>query len=118
MRPVKAILAVVVVVAMFIAAFRVVPPYFNNYQLQDEIESIARLNTYSNKSEDEIRDMVLKKAKEYEVPVTAEQVKVNRTGQEIAISAKYMVHVNLPGYPLDLHFNPHTANAGASQARP
>jgi hypothetical protein len=43
-----------------------------------------------------------------------EQIKVQRTGLQgsgsVSIDAPYLVHVDLPGYPLDLRFDPSTRN--------
>jgi hypothetical protein len=51
-----------------------------------------------------------------EIPITKDQIKVHRVGTSgngsISINVDYTVHVNLPGYPLDLHFNPSTDNRG------
>ena len=108
MKTIKALLGVGFVVLMVTVAFKLVPPYFNNYEFQDAIESEARLASYSTRSEQEIRDNVAKKAKEFDVPLTADQINVQRTGSGIDIWAKYTVHVDLPGYPLDLKFEPAT----------
>jgi hypothetical protein len=90
------------------------PPFFSNYQFQDSIKTIAQMNTYSAKSEDAIREEVFKKAQELDVPIVKEQIKIVRTGTayagSISIDAPYSVHVNLPGYPMDLNFDPSSAN--------
>ena len=113
MKSLKALAGVGVVVAMMYVAFQLVPPYFNNYQFQDAIESEARLASYSNKSEQEIRDVIAKKATEFDVPLTADQINVQRLGSDVQISAKYIIHVDLPGYPLDLKFAPSTKSKQA-----
>jgi hypothetical protein len=113
MKTIKALAGVGLVVAMIYVAFQLIPPYFNNYQFQDAIESEARLASYSTKSEQEIREFIAKKAKEFDVPLTAEQINVQRTGSGVDIWAKYTVHVDLPGYPLDLKFEPATKSKRA-----
>jgi hypothetical protein len=74
------------------------------------------MDTYNTKTEDQIRDSIFKKAQDLDVPVTREQIKVQRSGVtgtgSISIEAPYTVHVSLPGYPLDLEFNPTTRNKG------
>ena len=90
------------------------PPFFSNYQFEDSIKTIAQMNTYSSKSEDAIREEIFKKAQELDVPVTKEQIKIVRVGSayagSISIEAPYTVHLNLPGYPLDLNFDPSSTN--------
>jgi len=94
-----------------------IPPYFSNYEFQDTIDSEARLGTYSTKSEDTIRDAVFKRAQDLEIPVAREQIKVQRSGStgsgSVVIETDYTVHVDLPGYPMDLHFHPESKNKGA-----
>ena len=110
MKTLKALFGLFVVVAGFYVAYKLIPPYFNNYQFQDAIESEARLNSYNYKSEQEIREIIAKKARDLELPVTTDQITVQRSGSELIISAEYTVHVDLPGYPMDLKFTPSTKN--------
>lgn len=110
MQRLKSLIGVLVVAAAFYVAWQLFPPYYNNFQFQDEIESQARLNSYTSKSEQEIKESLIKKARELDLPLTSDQVKVQRIGTELAISADYSIHVDLPGYPLDLHFTPQTKN--------
>ena len=108
MKTIKAFLGVALVVGGSYCGYLVIPPYFNNYQLQDYIESEARLNTYSTKPEQDIRDGVVKKARELDIPLPPENILVQRGAGELQISCTYTVHVDLPGYPLDLKFAPAT----------
>ncbi|MBV9483383.1 MAG: DUF4845 domain-containing protein [Acidobacteria bacterium] len=116
MAIVKLLLGIGVIVAMIIVGVQVLPPYMNNYQFQDALNNQALAATYSNKSEDEIRDMAYKAAKEMDIPVKPEQIKVTRAGGmgtgTLAIEANYTVHVDLPGYPLDLNFHAASKNKG------
>ena len=111
MKTIKGILGLGVVVVGFYVAWQLMPPYFSNFQFQDAIESEARLSAYSDKSEEAIQDAVFKKARELELPLKKEQIKVQRNGTEVQISTAYTVHVDLPYYPMDLRFTPSTKNA-------
>jgi hypothetical protein len=95
----------------------VIPPYFANYEFQDTLDTEARLGTYSTKGDEVIRDAVFKRAQELELPLTREQIKVQRTGGpgtgSVLIETSYSVHVDLPGYPMDLEFHPQSKNKGA-----
>jgi hypothetical protein len=106
MRTLKAIIGVALVVGGTYCGFLIIPPYFNNYQLQDYIESEARLNTYTTKPEQDIKDGVLKQARNLEIPLAPENIVVQRGAGELQISCTYTVHVDLPGYPMDLKFAP------------
>ncbi|MGC2196029.1 MAG: hypothetical protein WA628_15235 [Terriglobales bacterium] len=95
----------------------VIPPYFANYEFQDTLDSEARLGTYSTKGDEVIRDAVFKRAQELELPLTREQIKVQRTGPSgngsVFIETEYFVHLDLPGYPVDLQFHPQSKNKSA-----
>jgi hypothetical protein len=91
-----------------------IPPFWGNYEFQDAIRTEATMQTYTTKPEADIRDSMYKKAQEYGIPVEKEQIKVMRTGSQgsgsITITVPYTVHVDVPGYPFDLHFNASTSN--------
>jgi len=106
MKTLKAIIGVALVVGGTYYGYLLIPPYFSNYQLQDYIESEARLNTYTNKPEQDIKDGVIKQARNLDIPLQPESIIVLRGTGELQISCSYAVHVDLPGYPLDLKFNP------------
>ncbi|MGH9499395.1 MAG: hypothetical protein ACRD3L_09660 [Terriglobales bacterium] len=103
----------VIVTAIFLGA-ELIPVYYANYQFKDIIATEATLQTYTTKPESEIQDGIFKKAQELQIPLNKDQIKVNRHGYtgtgSLSIRAPYVVHVDLPLYPLDLHFDPSTDN--------
>lgn len=114
MGTIKLILILAVLAAAVYVGAELIPPYFANYEFQDTLDTEARLGTYSTKGDDLIRDTVFRKAQDLEIPVTREEIKVQRTGNpgsgSVSIETDYTVHVDLPGYPLDLHFHPQSKN--------
>ena len=110
MARIKGLLSIVLVLAGVYVLWLLLPPYYNSYQLQDFVESEARFNSYNTKTEQEIQDGVLKKALELDIPLTSSQIKVQRVGSELTISAEYTIHVDLPLHPIDLHFAPSSKN--------
>ena len=105
------LLLLLVVAAIIFAAYRLLPPYIDNYQLQDSMEDIARTATYAQKmTEEEIRDQVLGQARQLGIPLRAEQVAVQRSGTTVNISASYDVPVDLLVRQLDLQFSPAAGN--------
>jgi len=116
MGTVKMFLGLFTMVAAFYVSAKLVPPYFNNYQFTDAVKDEATRDSYSSKSEDEIRKAIFKKAQEYDIPIAQDEIGVQRTGLQfngtVAVKAVYVVHVDLPGYPLDLHFDASTENKG------
>jgi hypothetical protein len=101
----KAIAGILVFAIAAYVAFQFLPPYFNNYQFSDDVNTIARFSGPAmNKTEEQIRDEVMKKAREYELPLRPEAVTIMRDQQKVTISAHYQRVVNLIGgkqVPLD-----------------
>ena len=110
----KMLLGIFVIVAGGYASVKLVPPYFENYQFQDAVKDEATRDTYSPKSEEDIRSSVFKKAQEYDIPVKQEGIQVERQGSQfngtVTIRVPYVVHIDFPGYPVDLNFNASTEN--------
>ena len=113
MGTIKLILVLALLVGLVFVSAQVIPPYFANYEFQDALENEARLGTYSTKGDDLIRDSVFKRAQDLEIPVTKEQIKIQRIGpggNGVLIETDYTVHIDLPGYPMDVHFHPQSQN--------
>src|SRR5713101_7278147 len=109
MSTIKMFLGVFVIVAGVYVAAKVFPAYFENYQFQDAIKDEAVRDTYAQKSENDIRASIFKKAQDLDIPIAQDNIRVQRQGMQysgaIIIHAAYVVHVDLPGYPMDLHFD-------------
>jgi hypothetical protein len=114
MGTVKLVCGIFVIVAGLYLGTQLVPVYYENYQFQDIVKTEATLETYTSKPEDDIRDTLYKKAQGLDIPLTKDQIKVQRHGTQgtgsLTISAPYTVHLDLPGYPVDLHFDASTEN--------
>ncbi|HEX3353167.1 MAG TPA: hypothetical protein VHS34_10130 [Terriglobales bacterium] len=112
----KIVFGIFIMVAAVILIATLAPPYFANYQFEDALKTESQMTTYTMKTEDVIRDEVFKKAQDLDIPITKEQIKVVRNGVvgtgSVSIEATYTVHVNLPGYPLDLNFDASARNKG------
>ena len=119
MQTIKLVLGIGLLVAAAYVGCLVVPPYFDNYQFQDTIENTALLESYSTKSSDDIRTAIYKRAQELQIPIAPEQIVVQKSiNTGVVIQANYSVHVDIPGYPLDLDFHPASKNqpiAGAGR---
>jgi hypothetical protein len=117
MGTIKLILVLGLLGGLAYIAAEIIPPYFANYEFQDTLDTEARLGTYSTKGDEVIRDAVFKRAQELELPLTRDQIKVQRTGSpgtgSVLIETSYSVHVELPYYPMDLEFHPQSKNRGA-----
>jgi hypothetical protein len=110
----KLIFGILVIAASIYLGVQFIPVYYENYEFQDYIKTEATLETYTTKPEAEIREGIFRKAQDLDIPITKEAIKVQRAGStgtgSLNIEAPYAVHLDLPGYPLDLHFDVSTSN--------
>ena len=97
-------------------AFKVIPPYFSNYEFEDAIKNEALQSTYTTRTEEDVRNAVIKRARNYDIELTPKQVKVTRNGGfgqgSLTIEADYSVPLDLPGYSTTLEFHPSSQNKG------
>ena len=116
MATLKLLLGFGVFLAMILVGIKVIPPCFANYQFEDTLKADAVQATYSTRSEDDIRQTVIKHAQQYDILLTPQQVHVSRTGGygtgTLNIEAEYSVPVELPGYSTTLNFHPSSSNHG------
>ena len=92
----------------------ILPVYYANYRFADIVRTETVAETYSTKSEEAIQDSLYRKAVDLGVPIEKDQLRVHRTGNQgngsLSVEAPYTVKVDLPGYPLELHFDASTTN--------
>ena len=116
MGTLKMFFGIFILVAGIYLAVELIPPYFENYEFQDSLKDEATRDSYLAKSEDDIRASVFKKAQDFNIPITSDAIHVERQGMQfsgtVIIHAPYVVHIDVPGYPFDLHFNASTENHG------
>jgi len=95
---------------------KLIPPVFSNYELEDAIKNDALQATYSTRTEEDIRNAVIKHARDYDIALTPKQVRVTRIGSfgngTLTIQADYSVPVDFPGYSTTLEFHPASNNKG------
>jgi hypothetical protein len=112
MKALKSLLGVVILVGIVYGLWLFFPPYLASYQLEDHMETTSRLSAvaYPPKTDDDIRNAVMQEVRNLKIPLTPEQVNVQRNGSDIVIWADYTVRVDVPVYPVDLTFHPASKN--------
>ncbi len=99
-----------VVLAIFGAiayiGFKVVPPYVNNYQLQDTCETESRMFAARQKTPQKARDAVWAEVQSLGIPITEDDIKVEAIGKTARVSVDYTVVVSIFGFDLSLSFHP------------
>ena len=112
MKTIRAIVGLAILVIGFYVVWSLVPPYFGHYKLEGWVEDEARADTYNNKTEDQIRDTIFQKARDSDIPLTREQIAVQRGGNSVMIDVNYTVHLDFPIHPVDLQFQASSRNKG------
>lgn len=116
MATLKLIFGFVVFGVVALVGLKLIPPYFSNYELEDAIKTESLQATYSTRTEDDIRETIIKQARNYDIALTPKQVKVSRNGGygngTLNIEAEYSVPVELPGYSTTIEFHPSSKNKG------
>ncbi|MGA2967403.1 MAG: hypothetical protein ABSD64_14435 [Terriglobales bacterium] len=114
MATLKLLFGLAILGAMVLVGVKVIPPYFSNYEFEDAIKEEALQSTYTNRTEEDIRETVVKLARKYDIEITPKQVHVARVGVNLngslAIDVEYSVPLDLPGYSTTLNFHPATTN--------
>lgn len=106
----RILFSLVLIGALIFLGLKFVPVYYGNYSFNDFVEDESKRTSYATTaSADSIRDEVFKKAQELDIPLTKEQIHVEKpTGgggvAPVVINANYDVHLDLMVTSTDLHF--------------
>jgi hypothetical protein len=118
MQRLKSLIGILIVVAIFYLAWKIMPPYVTEYQFQQEIQSIAHNNEYSPLDENGIRELVKQKINDLGIPVSPDSVVIQKGGFDVVIGVNYTVHIDALLHPFDLTFHPATKNGDKIDALP
>ena len=113
----KLALGFVVIVGIAYCGFQIAPVVMANYSFEDDLKQVALVGASTpTKTDEDLRNMVILKAKDHDVQLTAEQVTIQRIGTPgapaVYVAADYSTAVNLPGYSYTFHFTPSSGNKG------
>jgi hypothetical protein len=93
-----------VVAAVIYVGWNLVPPYFHNAQLQDDLDDILRKATYTTISDDDLKQVVIRKAQSEDIILKEDQITIAKSSMGVTISVAYRVHVDMIVHPVDLNF--------------
>lgn len=114
---IKAILGFIAIGAVVVGLFEIAPPMLANYSFQDDLRTVVLMDSANlQKTDEDVRNDVLKKAKEHDLPIEGKQITVQHINTPgltaIYVAADYTVTISLPGYSFDMHFTPSSGNKG------
>ena len=111
----KVILGLVVLALVVVAAWQIGSCELANAELQGDLRDVAaqvgaRIGLNDESTEEELRNIVIRKAQGYGIQLDPGQVTVIRTrrgeSSVLYLAADYHVRVNVLGYSFTLHFTP------------
>lgn len=108
---IKAIVWTIILVACIYGAVMVVPVLINEYEFQDSLQEIARFASVNHRTNEQIKQSVLDEAQKEDLPVQAEDIKVEGNAGNVHINVDYSVTVDLKVYQWTLNFHPAANNA-------
>jgi hypothetical protein len=102
----KAIIYTVILLVGVFVAFRLVPLYVSEYQLQDKMNEQAKFAVVNRYTEDQVRDILFKVIQDLDIPARRDDIKLATTNHGISISVTYTVPVDFFVYKTDMTFSP------------
>jgi hypothetical protein len=102
-RLITALFVLGLMVAILIA---LAPVYFENYQLRNYITGLVHTPNAGATPDETLRSEVLAQARQLDLPVQSNDVKITHTDGKLEVQMKYAVQMDFPLYQVDLHFHP------------
>jgi hypothetical protein len=97
-----------VAVLAILAAIGIVliPPYIENWKLQRYVNELVEDPGTVALAPEVVRGKIVSRAASLNLPVRDADVQITRVQDAIRINVLYLVHVDVAGYTVDLHFRP------------
>ena len=105
----KTIIKIVISLFILVAMFNGSMAAFNNYSFEDAVHQGLLFDP--NADDTEIVNMVMKLARDYDIPMDPADIKINSRGQDLIVNMSYTTSVVLvPGiFEREWTFNPSTS---------
>lgn len=95
-----------VLLMLALIALLLIPPYVQNWKLQRFVNELHDDPAAAAQPVDAIRVRILNRAAALGLPVHNNDVHVTQSSGALRIDVLYVVHVDVAGYAVDLHFRP------------
>jgi len=105
-RAPRLIAGAAVLLILALVAVLLIPPYAANWRLQSYLNDLADNPVAAKTPPEALRVDVLNRAAGLGLPLESDDVHVGQTENGVKIDVLYIVHVDVIGYTIDLHFRP------------
>jgi len=105
-RRLRLIAGITVLVILAAIGIVLIPPYVENWKLQRYVNELAEDPGTAALAPEMVRAKIVSRAASLGLPVGDSDVQITRVQDAIRINVLYLVHVDVAGYTVDLHFRP------------
>lgn len=103
----RALIWLAILLAFLFCSYKLVPPYFANYQLQDWLRTRSTFYVVKPQSDDAIKTELLAYMQQLGIPADKDNIKItSNSSRSVIIQVDYTVTVDFIVYQTQLHFTP------------
>ena len=102
------IVGLILLVIAGVIAYKIIPVKVKAADLRQEIQDDAKSAGMMN--DERIRASIMAKARENNLPLSDDGLKITRGGNQITITIDYVVPVDFPGYTYNMTFHEEKSN--------
>lgn len=95
-----------VLAALVFFAVLFAPVYVRNLKLQNFVDEMTHAVANQQQSDALLRQRVMERAHQLELPVTEDNVRIYRSAEGLRIDVQYAVMISAPFYRVSIHFYP------------
>ena len=99
----RLVAAIGVLLTMAVVLVSITPVYIENFRLRQYIRNLTRSAAAASLTDDTLRAAVLARARQLELPVAAEDVRITHQDGKPHVDLRYAVQIDFPLYQVDLH---------------
>jgi hypothetical protein len=93
------------VVAVIFLAKQYVPPLFSRFQFGDSVRQTVKYAATAEKNVDAVRRDIVSAAVDYDIPISAKDVKIKKRGLVFSVDIEYSWPIDLRFHKYDMHFH-------------
>jgi hypothetical protein len=105
-RMLRTIAGIAVLVILAAIGIVLIPPYVENWKLQRYVNELVEDPGTAALQPEVVRAKIVNRAASLNLPVRDTDVQITKVQNAIRINVLYLVHVDVAGYTVDLHFRP------------
>ena len=102
------LVGLILLLAAIFIAYKMIPVKVKAAELREVVSDEAK--SAGTHGDDRIRASIIAKAKENDLPVAEENVKIERSNNEITVDVDYIVPIVFPGYTYNWNIHHHAKN--------